>query len=139
MQKVKSFEPQENLKRAHRKENNFMNSYTVVAMYKGNFIEVLDLRIYGTKAMNYACLWVHPSTYKGCTAKAKDVYASGSGSAGGYGYHRPSAAAQSAITMAGFTLEESIDGRGDRAIEDACLAMAKYFGYRKLHLVKSHG
>ena len=62
----------------------------------------------------------------------------GSGSAGGYGYHRASAAAGEAITNAGFKLSESINGAGDTAIEDALCAIAQIQGYRKAILVESH-
>ena len=46
----------------------------------------------------YACIWHNNG--------------SGSGYAGGYGYHKASAAAQAAITSSGIDLSEDIDGRG---------------------------
>jgi hypothetical protein len=117
--------------RAHRKENNFLESYKLVAIYKSELVEIADLRIYGTNAKNYSCLWVHD--------KKNNIYCSGSGSAGGYGYHRPSAASSEAFQTAGIELSESISGRGDRAQEEALLSLAKKLGYRKTYVIKGHG
>ena len=75
----------------------------------------VTLRIYGTQARNYAAVWCN----------GNGVYKSGTGSAGGYGYHRPSAAACEAINNAGITLDDDINGRGDSAIKEACEAIAK--------------
>lgn len=50
----------------------------------------------------------------------------GKGKAGGYGYHRASAAVERAIFNAGIALDESISGRGDGAITDAVLAITDY-------------
>ena len=81
---------------------------------------VMLVRIYGTQSRNYCCLW----TFGGKSS-------SGSGFAGGYGYHRPSAAVQEALTSAGFELtnsdgkKEYIDGRGDSAIEEFMRAVAR--------------
>lgn len=128
--KVTKFIPQDGIRaKAHRKENHFMEEYAAIVFTKGEFKTPVTLRIYGTNAMNYACLWVHHP----------DNYCSGSGSAGGYGYHRPSAAAQEAITAAGIQLDERIDGRGDSATHDAVLAIAKKLYPRsKVYIHKAH-
>jgi hypothetical protein len=109
--------------RNHRKENGgFMYEYAAIVRrpeYK-DCAAVVTLRVYGTGARNYACLWVQ-------SAK-KDIYTQGSDYAGG-GYHRPSAAAHGAIINAGFTLSEDIDGRGDRAIINAVKALAAAAGH----------
>ena len=60
-----------------------------------------------------AILWVHGKNY-----------ASGSGYAGGYGYHKPSAAVGNAIESAGFGLEFNISGGGESALVDALKAVA---------------
>ena len=64
-----------------------------------------------------AALWVNDYTNS-------EINTSGTGSAGGYGYHRPSAAASEAIRNAGIELDQNISGRGDSAIEDAVKAIA---------------
>lgn len=50
--------------------------------------------------------------------------AHGSGWAGGYGYHKQSAAVSAAIASAGFELDQDIAGRGDSAITEALCAVA---------------
>lgn len=116
---------------SHRKEHGgFMQEIAalVPSTYKNESHAVVVLRIYGTSAMNYACIWINSTR--------KAIHCNGSGSAGGYGYHRPSAAAQVAINNAGFDLSQPIDGRGDSAMREAVLAIAKAAGYpnAKLHI-----
>jgi len=115
--------------KSHRRENNFMEQYTGFVLIDGELREIVTLRIYGTNAKNYACLWYNNIA----------EWASGSGSAGGYGYHRPSAAAQEAFDTAGVTLSECISGRGDSAIREAVEALAKaMFPRKKIFIHKSH-
>lgn len=47
---------------------------------------------------------------------------------GGYGYHRASAALQSALEKAGISIDEEIAGRGDGAMESAMNAIADAIG-----------
>ena len=51
-------------------------------------------------------------------------YACGSGYAGGYGYHKASAAVCNAIDAAGFELDANIHGGGESALVDALKAVA---------------
>lgn len=51
-------------------------------------------------------------------------YISGTGKAGGGGYHKASAALAAALDACGVTLSEAIDGRGDGAFRDAIKAVA---------------
>lgn len=97
--------------RQNRKENHFVHEYSAIntALEK-----IVSLRIYATNSTHYACIWVHG-----------DKYTSGGGKAGGYGYHRASQAAMIAIDNAGIQLSEQIGGRGESAIRDAVLAIAK--------------
>lgn len=60
-------------------------------------------------------LWVH----------GKTAYGRGIGRAGGYGYHKPSAALGAAIGKAGIVLSQAIDGRGDGLMTEACEAIAR--------------
>lgn len=84
----------------------------------GRIFARIEARLYGTGNVNTCCLWVH-----GVDANGKCTQ--GSGRAGGYGYHRPSAALQQAIQNAGFTLSRGIDGVGEDAMREALLAIAK--------------
>lgn len=88
-------------------------------------IVVVDARIWmgrsRSSSVAYASIWVHP--------KGGNDYRSGAGKAGGYGYHRASAALQEAIASAGITLAVPIDGAGDSAMRAAVLAIARAAGY----------
>lgn len=88
---------------------------------------VVDLRLYSTTSRVFACLWVRDAEGH-----------SGSGYAGGYGYHKQSAAAAEAIYNAGIDLSESISGVGESAIERAMIAIAEAAGYPDAILVESH-
>lgn len=115
---------------SNRKEKSFTRGYTVVA-YGGKeqpIKELIDARIYQTNSRSYACIWVN----------SKPVYISGGGHAGGYGYHKPSAALQAAIADAGIVLDASINGVGDGAMIEALLAVAAALGFKKAHVVYSH-
>lgn len=94
----------------------------------GRLDPVISLRLYGTGAKNYACLWVSlPAGHR-----------SGSGSAGGYGYHRPSQAAEEAIRNAGFKLDTAIGGVGEEAMREALLAIAEAIGVKRPAIVEAH-
>lgn len=117
--------------KAHRKENNFQGQYTII---DGDTMkEILVCRTYGTASTNYACLWVYGDSHK-----------AGSGKAGGFGYHRISAAVQEAINTAGYILsnedgkQASISGVGESAIKEALIAIAKYAGYSNVYLFEAH-
>ena len=118
----------------HRKENKcYFNSYTALAActnYEGkpDLKPVVEIRLYGTGNSNTAAIWVH----------AEPIHTSGTGSAGGYGYHRPSAAAAEAIRNAGIELDGDISGRGDSAIEEAVKAIAEAVGYPNCPVFHAH-
>lgn len=119
--------------RSHRKEKGsfHFSSYIVVDLADDNPVyfarasQPVTLRLYSTQARTTACVWVAGG-------------GRGSGSAGGYGYHRPSAAAQEALNNAGFTFDRRFDGAGDSAIEEAMLAVASAIGVKKPALVVAH-
>ena len=119
----KKLDKETNINVNHRKESHFTKQYTAVVFNGQCAYDAVTLRIYATDAKSYCCLWVHDncSWIKSCR---DSYYRAASGSAGGYGYHRASAAAQEAINNAGITLSEDINGRGDAAIEDAVYAIA---------------
>jgi len=105
----------------------------VPSQYRPNEMQaVVSLRLYWPgQTTCYACLWV---THKKSVLPDGGTCVNGSGSAGGYGYCKASAAAAEAIRNAGFELESSIAGVGETAIRDAVLAVAKAAGWKaKLH------
>ena len=118
---------------SHRKENKcYFEQFSAIVKseYGREAYAVVDLRLYGTGSSWYACIWVN--------SKAANIHTNGSGSAGGYGYHKPSAAAAEAIKNAGFTLSENISGVGDSAIFEAVQAIATAAGYPDALIFKAH-
>lgn len=123
----------------YRKENNFATEYSVLVPLKAAGYEwrkregvtmhqAITLRIYNTQSTSYACVWLW----------GKELYTAGGGKAGGYGYHRPSAAVEKALSGAGIALSESIGGVGDTAIFEALAATAKAMGFRSFHIHNAH-
>lgn len=119
---------------SHRKEGKcFFSSLSVVSLadkprFGGRLDPRVTLRLYGTGNRNFACLWVH----------AEPIHRNGSGWAGGYGYHRPSAAAAEAIHNAGFKISADISGGGEEAMREAVLAVAKAAGVKRPAIVEAH-
>jgi hypothetical protein len=128
----------------HRKENKcYFDSYTALAActnYEGkpDLKPVVELRLYGTGNSNTAAIWVHESRFMPGDGTIIELHTSGTGAAGGYGYHRPSAAAAEAIRNAGFELSEDISGRGDSSIELAVKAIAEALGYPNCPVFHAH-
>ena len=94
----------------------------------GRIPEVVTLRLYGTGSKNYAAIWIH--------GQPEDRR--GTGQAGGYGYHRPSAAAAEAIKNAGIELDTDIAGVGESAIREAVMAIAKALKVKKPAIVEAY-
>ena len=82
----------------HGGDKETVSKYVVIGKINGELHEVVDARCYMGRSASaskvYASVWV----------KGNGVYTSGTGSAGGYGYHKPSAAVASAISSAGIEL-----------------------------------
>lgn len=115
---VKTFIPQQNMNAIirEREENNIRHGYKAICISDdGKMRELVDLRIGQTASTAYACVWFYNN---GC--------AYGSGKAGGYGYHRASAAAESAFRSAGMTFNQSFGGRGDTMTREAVQAAGEY-------------
>lgn len=118
----------------HRKEGKcFFNTVSIISLadkpvFNGRVYPKIEARFYGTGNMNFCCLWVH----------TEPVHTQGSGSAGGYGYHRPSAAFSEAVRNAGFTLSKDVAGVGYEAVREAMLAMAKTLKIKRPAIVESY-
>lgn len=108
-------------------KNGLDHGYKAV-MIRGKELESLvEIRISSTASAAYACAWLYSPKVKdkdGQTVKPS-FWNSGSGRAGGYGYHRASTAAETALSRAGVKLSEAIGGRGDQAIKEAVEATGK--------------
>ncbi len=116
-------------------EKETLSTWDVVAFRDGEYFHPVTLRTYSGRSRNashiYATLWVShcpPAAFDGC---------SGSGYAGGYGYHKASAAAQDAMQSAGIALSAPIGGAGDSAIEAALGAIARALGFEHFTIVRN--
>ena len=129
---VVKFEAQQKISMRDRKmeEAHVCHGWKALTIKNGKMWELVDLRIGCTDGAAYACVWV-------CTGSG---YGVGSGRAGGYGYHRASAAAGAALHNAGVTLSEDINGRGDSAIWEAVQAVGDYLaGGSPVYVVEFYG
>lgn len=93
--------------------------------------EIITVRCYmgrstGASAV-YAAIWVNCGS----------IYTSGKGKAGGYGYHKVSAAIGDAINSAGIMLDTDISGVGDGAIKEALEAIANALGFERVLIVEN--
>lgn len=124
-----TFIPNSSINRSHRKENHFDGEYQVIALNGDNTIcRKISCRLYSTQATNYCCIWI---------SKAGEMI-SGSGSAGGYGYNRMSAAVAHALDQCGYKFDEGISGVGESAVERALMAVAEYNEYLNPVVIQSH-
>lgn len=108
-------------------KNGLDHGYKAVMIQGKELESLVEIRIGSTASAAYACAWLYSPKVKDKedhTVKPS-FWNSGSGRAGGYGYHRPSAAAAEALSRAGVKLSEDIGGRGDQAIRDAVEAVGK--------------
>ena len=100
-----------------RDKQALIQQITILAIVDGAIKELTQCRLYMNNSRNAssitAILWVNGSNY-----------ACGSGYADGYGYHKQSAAVESAINAAGLELSEHIGGRGEQAMIDGLKAVA---------------
>lgn len=140
MLKAKFKNPQMN-GRNYSGEKEEVAHHMVTAFKKGEFFTPVTVRAWMGRSRNastvYASIWI--------SAPDKNIYCAGHGSAGGYGYHKESAAIQEAITSAGIELTGDVYGRndekknkradiggvGDSAVRAAIDAIARAAGYRK--------
>ena len=142
---MKAILPKDDIKHAKNlaRDKETVEALTVVALTKNEFKEPLKVKWYMGRSNNasvvYCSLW----------ANGKNRYISGHGHAGGYGYHKVSAAFQDALSSAGIKLvgdpygrvdtakQCSVSGVGDSGVNRACKAVAKALGYRKVHITRS--
>lgn len=132
----------ENAKRPDNKE--LVSAYSlVVRLPSGDMREVITVSCYmgrsASASVVYAVLWVR------C---ANGHWTSGSGSAGGYGYHKESVAIADAIKSAGIELQDMENDRKDHWFDfggtgtsyypHVFEAIARAAGYRGRTLLVSH-
>lgn len=111
----------------HGCEKETVSTYNIIAVRGGNAHNIITCRVYMGRSKSAstvtATVWLNGDGYAG----------SGSGQAGGYGYHKESAAVDTALAMAGVKLSRSIHGTGET--EAALQAAARALGYKGKLLV----
>lgn len=112
-------------------DKELVKAYSVIARNdKGEVIEAITVRYWmghsRTASRVYCTVWLHDG-----------LGGAGHGTAGGYGYHRNSAALSAAIDSAGIKLSADIAGVGDSAERAALEATTRAMGYEPL-LIVSH-
>jgi len=141
--KASIIKKQDNARRPDNKE--LVSAYSlVVRLPSGELREVVTVNCYmgrsASASVIHAVLWV----------RCKDgEWTSGSGSAGGYGYHKESAAIASAISSAGIELKDmdrtdrpdqrfDLGGTGHSYYPQVFEAIVRAAGYRGRTLLVSH-
>lgn len=113
-----------------RKEASYYRSLVLVDTAKKDV--VLDVRFYG-KSATYCCAWLaYGYGPNGESAR-------GGAKAGGYGYHKESAAMQAALQAMGMRFAEPFDGVGEQAMNEALEAVAAFLGVKDFMIIKAHG
>lgn len=108
--------------REREEKNGLSRGYKAVYMDNGKLVDLVDLRIAFTKSGTpYACVWMYqPSEFN--NNEMAGVWNAGSGTAVGYGYHKGSAAVESAFKSAGIKFDKVIGGRGWECVKYAVQA-----------------
>lgn len=138
----------------YSRDKEMISAYSVIGKRKGKLHEFVTCRMHmgrsSSASVVYCSLWVH----------AGDLWCSGHGNAGGYGYHKESAALGHAISSAGIELYGSpyrnasfdtpaakrkvmktqchIGGCGSDSMQEALEAIARAVGARGELLYVSH-
>lgn len=130
--KVINFKAKENMTATARDRvvAHLSRGYKAVTIDKnGKMLELVDVRIGETNSNCYACVWINDA----------DKLGYGSGKAGGYGYHKASAAIAEAFKKAGVEFDESFSGYGDEAMKEAIKAVAEYITNNPCYIVEFYG
>jgi len=112
-----------------RETSPLLQGITIVDIWSGRIETCIEARFYGRAAVKCA-VWVYGTHARnGC----------GVGRAGGYGYHKASAALCNALDDMGIRLGRfRCTGCGDTAMEDALLEIARECGAANPQVVKFH-
>lgn len=135
--KVTEFSAKESRKNmeSFRRENSFWKEISLFDLDSiksgGKAVDVVNCRFYGGGSVVYCVVWCHLWHYEKASAR-------GMGKAGGYGYHKPSAAMSEALSDAGWQFSEGIEARGDTAMTEALQAIADHLGITQSHIHHSH-
>lgn len=99
----------------YRRDGGFKSE--IVALDPADGREIVTARFYRPGTVAYCCVWIRATRYGVGDGR-------GYGKAGGYGYHKESAALAEALSDAGVKVSEETEGRGEDAMLAAVEAVA---------------
>jgi hypothetical protein len=128
-QTVLAFDPKEDARSIehYRRERSFWQELALIDLDKGKVIA--SIRFYGSGPTIYCVAWIWPSNLPS---------ARGYGKAGGYGYHKASAAMAEALNAAGVKLALDIGGRGEGVMQEALTALAAHLEIARPYVHHAH-
>lgn len=140
--KVISFNPAQDMPASYRErqEKHFYNGYKVVTIVNNEMVELVDARLGATDNCHYASVWLNVRYYDNNYYNTCG-FARGAGKAGGWGYHRASAALESAFRRAGMRFDVGCSGMGESAMRDCLMCAGEYLkpDGAKTYLVECYG
>lgn len=140
--KVVAFNPAQDMPSSYRErqEKHFYNGYKVVTIVNDKMITLVDARLGATANCHYASVWLN-TKYTDYDYYIKYGDARASAKAGGWGYHRASAALDSAFHRAGMKFNIGCSGMGESAMRDCLLAAGECLKpvNAKIYLVECYG
>lgn len=140
--KVISFVPSQDMPTTYRErqEKHFYNGYKVVTIVNDEMVELVDARLGATDNCHYASVWLE-TRYIDYNYYNQYGDARASGKAGGWGYHRASAALEAAFSRAGMRFDIGCSGMGESMMQDCLLAAGEYLkpDGAKIYLVHCFG
>lgn len=140
--KVVSFVPAQDMPASYRERQakHFYSGYKVVTIVNDEIVELVDARLGATDNCHYASVWLNVRYYD------NDYYntcgsARGAGKAGGWGYHRASAALESAFSRAGMRFEDGCSCKGEGAMRDCLMCAGEYLkpAGAKIYIIECYG
>ena len=115
------------MNRTHRdreEKNKLSYGFKAVHVHNGALEDLVEVRVaFSGGGSAYACAWLYqPYEY---SPDGAGMWSNGSGSAGGGGYHKGSAAVSAALRSAGMSFDEDFSGRGWDLTKAAILAAGR--------------
>ena len=115
---------------ANNDKRETINTRNLIAFRDDKFYNLATVRWYMGRSSSaskiYCTLWVMPHCMP---IELNDSMCAGSGSAGGGGYCKQSAAFYDAMCNAGIKADQDVSGRGMSAVEDVLCDMARQAGF----------
>lgn len=140
--KVISFVPAQDMPASYRdrEEKHFYTGYKVVTIVNDEMIELIDARLGATENCHYAVIWLN-CFYSNENFACENGRACGADKAGGWGYHRESAALEAAFSRAGMKFNIGCSGMGEGMMRDCLICAGEYLkpADAKIYLVKCYG